>query len=61
MCPELDITPVPEKYRRSTARRLGVCQPLWVFSCVDSIVTRQLIWEPLRYRAALFVDGRMRG
>jgi sulfur carrier protein ThiS adenylyltransferase len=32
---------------------------LAVFCCVDSIATRQLIWESLQTHAAFFVDGRM--
>jgi sulfur carrier protein ThiS adenylyltransferase len=30
-----------------------------VFACVDRIETRGLIWESIRTRAALFIDGRM--
>jgi hypothetical protein len=30
-----------------------------VFACVDSIGTRRLLFETLRYQAAFFVDGRM--
>ena len=30
-----------------------------VFCCVDSITTRQLVWESVQRRAAFFTDGRM--
>ena len=30
-----------------------------LFCCVDSIATRKLIWEEVRDRVRLFVDGRM--
>lgn len=30
-----------------------------VFCCVDSIATRQLIWDSVRSAASFFVDGRM--
>ena len=57
--PHLDVTPVAERFKRSTARRLSDDPPLAVFACVDSIATRRLLWEALRHQAALFVDGRM--
>lgn len=53
------IRTVAERFRRSTAKNLPTYQRLVVFSCVDSISTRKLIWEALRHQAALFVDGRM--
>jgi sulfur carrier protein ThiS adenylyltransferase len=52
------VIPVAARYRRSSARELSHDR-LVVFSCVDSIATRRLIWESLRSRAALFLDGRM--
>ena len=52
-----------DRFRRSSARTL--LQPpkgttrIAVFACVDSITTRQLIWESVREQAAFFADGRM--
>src|ERR1700694_1588371 len=47
--PELHVIPKPERFRRSTARQVFVGESaLVVFACVDSIVTRRLIWESLR-------------
>ena len=57
--PDLAVTPVAERFKRSTARHLPDDQSLVVFACVDSIGTRRLLWEALRHEAALFVDGRM--
>lgn len=57
--PALRLTAIAERFKRSTAGRLTCEAPLAVFSCVDSIATRKLLWESLRYQAALFVDGRM--
>ena len=44
---------VPERFRRSLA--VGDV----VFCCVDSIVTRKLIWETLGQRVRFFGDARM--
>ncbi|MBL8796906.1 MAG: ThiF family adenylyltransferase [Planctomycetia bacterium] len=59
--PEIQVTPQAERFKRSSARDLSFDQQLIVFACVDSIVTRRLVWESLRQRAALFIDGRMSG
>ena len=56
----MQVIPQAQRFRRSTARQIRVgLSSLVVFACVDSIVTRRLIWESLRNQAALFVDGRM--
>ena len=47
------IEQYPERFRRSM--EVGDV----VFCCVDSIATRKLIWEAVRDRTRLFVDGRM--
>jgi len=57
--PAIHLTAIAERFKRSTARRLACEAPLVVFACVDSIATRKLLWESLRYQAALFLDGRM--
>jgi len=59
--PELQVERQAERFRRSSARDLPLDHRLIVFACVDSIATRQLIWETVRHRAALFIDGRMSG
>jgi sulfur carrier protein ThiS adenylyltransferase len=57
--PAIEVSGVPERFRRSTARKFVSERHLIVFACVDSIGTRRLLWESLRHSAALFVDGRM--
>ncbi|MBL8797385.1 MAG: ThiF family adenylyltransferase [Planctomycetia bacterium] len=57
--PAIQITPLAERFQRSSARNLDLELRLVVYTCVDRIVTRRLIWEALRHRAALFLDGRM--
>ena len=57
--PEIEVTTLAERFKRSSARDLGSDQRLLVFACVDRIVTRQLVWEAVRLRAALFIDGRI--
>jgi len=49
----LDLQIVPQRFRRS----MEVGNVL--FCCVDAIDTRRLIWEAVRDRVDLFVDGRM--
>ncbi|MFI5379018.1 MAG: ThiF family adenylyltransferase [Tepidisphaerales bacterium] len=61
--PECEVTPLNERFRRSMAKDLsaltaGSSRPV-VFACVDSMETRKLIWETLRGRCGLVVDGRM--
>jgi len=56
--PAVEVTAVPERFRRSSARHLaGRGSPI-VFACVDQIATRRLIWESCRQAASLFLDGR---
>jgi sulfur carrier protein ThiS adenylyltransferase len=57
--PEIEIMPVPERFRRSTTKELVSHGRLVAFVCVDSIETRQLVWESLHKVASLFLDGRM--
>ena len=49
----IEVVAVPGRFQRS--RAIGNA----VFCCVDSIETRRLIWESVRDRVELFVDGRM--
>src|SRR5438552_3908120 len=57
--PESQITAYAERLKRSATKQLPEEGQLIVYACVDSITTRRLLWEALRSRAALFVDGRM--
>lgn len=57
--PEIQVTAQAERFKRTSVRDLPIDQRLIAFACVDSIVTRRLIWEAVRHRAALFIDGRM--
>lgn len=50
---KLQIDPHTERFRRSI--KTGNV----VFSCVDSIATRQLIWEAVKNKTSCFIDGRM--
>lgn len=50
---QIDIQIIPDRFRRSL--EIGNI----VFACVDSIATRRLLWEAVRDRASLFIDGRM--
>jgi sulfur carrier protein ThiS adenylyltransferase len=59
--PQADVTPHAQRFRRSTAPSLTVDGRLAVFCCMDAIGTRRLLWEALRGRAELFIDGRMSG
>jgi sulfur carrier protein ThiS adenylyltransferase len=47
------IQSIPERFRRSM--RIGNV----VFSCVDKIETRQLIWQAIKDNVKCLVDGRM--
>lgn len=51
--PMLGVDTMPERFVKST-----IVHPV-VFCCVDAIDTRRHIWQSVRDRAALFVDGRM--
>ena len=57
--PEVQVTAVAERFRRSTACKLSSDEQLVVFVCVDSIATRKLLWDSLCRRADLYLDGRM--
>jgi sulfur carrier protein ThiS adenylyltransferase len=57
--PSIEVTARAERFKRSTPRDVAFAGELVVFCCVDSIVTRQMIWSTLQPRAAFFVDGRM--
>src|ERR1019366_5468151 len=57
--PSLSITAVPERFKRSTVRQKPFDGEPIIFCCVDSIVTRRMIWESVRSSASFFVDGRM--
>ena len=51
--PAVNIEQYQERFRRSM--EIGEV----LFCCVDSITTRKLIWEAVKDRVRLFVDGRM--
>ncbi len=61
--PEITLVCQAEPFRRSSARRLEWIRQngvrLALFCCVDSIVTRKLIWESTREHLHFFADGRM--
>ena len=50
---QLEVHEVNDRFKRST--EIGNV----VFSCVDKIETRQLIWEAVQNQATFFTDGRM--
>jgi len=60
-CPRLELHTVPRRFRRSDVRDRPANRDIdvAVFSCVDSIESRKLIWEAVKNRAAFFADGRM--
>ena len=58
--PLLTIESVPDRFKRSTMRELSIDGgDRIVFCCVDSIVTRRMVWGSVRSKASFFVDGRM--
>jgi sulfur carrier protein ThiS adenylyltransferase len=60
----VEVTVLPERFRRSFASDVRLNphrRRLVVFACVDSIETLGLIFEALRSRAEMLVDGRMAG
>lgn len=57
--PKVEILPVSERFKRSTAADLTTDPALAVFLAVDTIGARKMIWEALRQRAAFLADGRM--
>ena len=50
---DMEIQAIPERFRRSM--EIGNI----LFCCVDKIDVRRLIWESVRDKVSLFVDGRM--
>ena len=57
--PDIEVMARAERFRRSSARALRLDGRLAVFSCVDSVETRTLVWESVRHAAAFLADGRM--
>ena len=57
--PVIHIRAVPARFKRSTLRELSFGSEPVIFCCVDSIVTRRMIWETIQPSAKFFVDGRM--
>ena len=49
--------PVPERFGRRKAKGRAADDPLALSCCVDSVVTRRLIWVALCRRAGVFVAG----
>jgi molybdopterin-synthase adenylyltransferase len=57
--PDIEITQLLERFRRSMVRELALGENTVVACCVDSIATRRILWEALHRRVGLFLDGRM--
>jgi molybdopterin-synthase adenylyltransferase len=65
--PDLLVYPVNERFRRSSTKTLAcfdhppklLVPYLAVFSCVDSISAREIVWEAVKARASFFADARM--
>jgi molybdopterin-synthase adenylyltransferase len=57
--PIIHVRAVPERFKRTTPRERSLAAEPIIFCCVDSIVTRRMIWETIRSSARFFVDGRM--
>jgi hypothetical protein len=57
--PPVQVTALAERFKRSTPRDWKVHGDPVLFCCVDSILTRRMIWESSRSTARFFVDGRM--
>jgi molybdopterin-synthase adenylyltransferase len=61
--PAVAVTSHAERFRRSSPKALGcfadASKPTAVFCCVDSVATRQLVWQAVKSRCAFFADGRM--
>jgi sulfur carrier protein ThiS adenylyltransferase len=51
--PKLELYAITERFKRSST--IGDV----IFSCVDKITTRQLIWEAVKDKVSFFCDGRM--
>jgi hypothetical protein len=59
--PELSVTTLAERFRRSSARWCGTESRLVAFCCVDSISARKIVWEGLKDSSSFFADARMSG
>ena len=64
--PDVEIKTVSERFKRSSLNTLEclnnpTAKKLVVFSCVDSMSARKIVWETTKSRLHLFVDGRMAG
>jgi hypothetical protein len=57
--PEVKVVPFGDKFTRG--HRGDVPAGAAVFSCVDSILTRRLIWESVKDRCGWFGDARVAG
>lgn len=57
--PKLELHTFPERFRKNHVLRWSTTRPIAVFSCVDDIHARKLIWESVKDKAHFFVDGRM--
>ena len=57
--PVIQVRAITDRFKRSTPRERSLPDKPIIFCCVDSIVTRRMIWETIRASASLFVDGRM--
>jgi sulfur carrier protein ThiS adenylyltransferase len=57
--PPVQITALAARFKRFTPRDWKICGEPIIFCCVDSIVTRRMVWDSVRSTARFFVDGRM--
>lgn len=57
--PDLGMVTYPHRFSRSTSPMLRELQGPIVFLCVDSIATRRIIWNAVRFVAPLVIDGRI--
>ncbi|MBL8824205.1 MAG: ThiF family adenylyltransferase [Planctomycetia bacterium] len=57
--PSLQMTMLTERFRRQPGWSADSDRIPVIMVCVDSITTRRIIWETLKGRFALLVDGRM--
>ena len=61
--PDAQVHAHADVFRRSSVKAMAVFHDvrhkLAVFCCVDSITARRLVWESVRQRTAVFLDGRM--
>ncbi|MFO0812006.1 MAG: ThiF family adenylyltransferase [Gemmatales bacterium] len=59
--PALDVTEIPDRFRRHPGWYADPGRIPVVMVCVDSISTRKIIWESMQDHVALYIDGRMQG